>query len=136
VNKRSSFLQYAKEFNANKNINLEFAIDENLAEHLISDAMESIKKMISNWCEYTDLKSANSKKPTKFLQIFDLLFNDNRNLTYKEISEEVGGANVEKIVYNFNAVAIAKILKMRKENAVYITLLDGYYKWIGTLISK
>jgi len=110
--------------------------DKNYEEVDFLNAINTINEVIRNWCEGMDLISADTKRPTKYLKIFKMLYYENNKLTYKEISQKVGGANVEKFVYKCNMIAIGKAKKLSKEDEVYRHLLNKYYSWIDDLMVK
>ena len=128
MNKRNSLLQHIKLTRRDS----EFAKDIVFSE--IDTAKESIHTLVHNWSEGMDLASADTKKPTKYQRMFELLFVDENNLTYPEIAREVGGANVEKFVHKCNLIAIGKAVKLSRENKVYTRILDDYFKWLKSFM--
>ena len=118
--------------------NSEFGRDEvfdiKLKREKIFDVMDSISTLIRNWCEGMDLVSSDTKKQTQYYAMFILLFENSQHMTYKEISQSVGGANVEKFVAKCNMIAICKTIKSAKINPIYKQLLDKYYKWLDALM--
>ncbi|MCL2369837.1 MAG: hypothetical protein FWC80_01210 [Firmicutes bacterium] len=136
MNKRSNILHY---INTNRKslVDSEFAEDivfdstKKNEESLINSALKEIHILIRNWSEGMDLASADTKKPTKYLNIFEMLFESRQKITYKEISQKVGGANIEKFVYKCNRIAIGKAMKMSKEDTIYKKIIERYYAWIN-----
>ena len=131
MNKRNSLMQYVASFRRKSLVDSEFSDDivfdiESDVDKLI-DAMNKIYMLVRYWSEGMDLINADTLKPTYYLQIFEMLYEDSRNLTYNDISKAVGGANVKKYVHKSNQIAIAKALKMSKENPIYKKILDLYY---------
>ena len=99
----------------------------------VVEAMHEIHNFVFNGCEYDDLDTADTKKATKYQDIFDLLYNEEEDIPYKTISEILGGVNVKKAVAKFNRIAIGKVRKMAKSNRVYQILLDIYFRVIKNL---
>ena len=130
MNERNSILQHIKLTGKDS----EFAKDV-ICEGIF-EAKQEIHNLVRKWSEGMDLASTHTKKPTKYLRIFELLFEYADDLTYKEIALNVGGANIEKYVYKCNIIAIGKAVKMSKTSQVYKQILVEYYDWLETLLTK
>jgi len=135
MDKRNNLLHYIKT-SCRKSLaesefagDIAFSAEDKNEETAIRKGLEEIYILIRSWSEGMDLASADTKKPTYYTQIFELLFEDSRNMTYKQIADKIGGANVKKYVRKCNKIAIAKALKMLKDNSIYKKILDKYYKW-------
>jgi len=137
MNKRNSLIEYIKIIRKRNKVSSEFAVEQVSScvyEDLdIFEAIGIIYDLVRNWSEGMDLASRDTQRPTKYLETFELLFEDKRNLSYKEISKEIGGVNVKKFAAKCNIVAIGKALKMMKEYPVCKQILNGYYGWVSML---
>jgi len=135
MNKRNSLLQFIISSRRKSESDSEFAKEiacvEKYSEVTIVGAMEEIFSLVRYWSEGMDLASVDTKKPTKYFNIFELLFENKSGLTYKEVAQEVGGANIKKFVYKCNKIAIAKARKMSKNNVMYKQIIEMYFVWVN-----
>jgi len=113
----------------NRKFTADFGIEENSEEYIVNEALKEIYLLVRNWSEGMDLLSADTKKPTYYLDIFIMLFENKDKPTYKEISNKIGGANVKKYVKKCNRIAISKALKFGKQNIIFKKILAKYYEW-------